>query len=373
MLIQKQTVTNHTTLKPQLRPFFIFLRGQEQELLQNQKPTSTLHSSLTQVFFSSLAIPIHPFLLCLLFSSSSQKTSPQWTSLKRDSLPSDRWTPFLTHFLPLSLDDEGGEILLEQSGKRPSDCHLLAYTSLSVFCKTSGQKGKSWKKTPETQANKWRWKSTSEAAAAGDPVLDSWITWAGAASHALLSTLTLRLLEQFSCLWKRTRFCCIFILPHCHYILTVLMQAQASVTVTSLQTRKGGSSPQTRLETRFRLLCVLGLLCSIDVCCVTHLAGGFLKQKEKKGIPQFPFPLRELPWLFSSEAAARLHRCCLSYLALVLFSSDNQGTPNTEAQTNTGGHQKPLFNFWDNFNHFLHGIFSWAWVHHQCDKRSTKM
>ena len=95
MLIQKQIVMNHATLKPQLWPFFIILRGWEQELLEKQKLTSTLHSSLMWSF-SSLAIPIHSFFFCLLFSSSFQKTSPQWISLKRDSLPSDRWTPFLT-------------------------------------------------------------------------------------------------------------------------------------------------------------------------------------------------------------------------------------------------------------------------------------
>lgn len=108
--------------------------------------------------------------------------------------------------------------------------------------------------------------------------------------------LTLRLLEQFSCLWKCTRFCCIFILSHCHYILTVLTWAQASVTVTPLQARKEESSPQTRLATRFWLRCALGLLCSIDMCCVTRLAGGFLKQKkEKKAYPGFHSHCEKFP------------------------------------------------------------------------------
>lgn len=46
MIIQKQRVMNHATLKPQLWPFFIILRGWEQELSEKQKLTSTLHSSL---------------------------------------------------------------------------------------------------------------------------------------------------------------------------------------------------------------------------------------------------------------------------------------------------------------------------------------
>lgn len=52
MVIQKQTVMNHATLKPQLWPFFIILRGWEQELSEKQKLTSTLHSSLMHFFFS---------------------------------------------------------------------------------------------------------------------------------------------------------------------------------------------------------------------------------------------------------------------------------------------------------------------------------
>lgn len=68
MLIQKQTVTNHATLKPQLWPFFLILRGWEQGLQQKQKLTSTLHSSLTRwVFFLSsdsytAFLPLSPLL-----------------------------------------------------------------------------------------------------------------------------------------------------------------------------------------------------------------------------------------------------------------------------------------------------------------------
>lgn len=354
MIIQKQRVMNHATLKPQLWPFFIILRGWEQELSEKQKLTSTLHSSLMWGWGFSLAIPIHPFFLCLLFSSSFQKTSPQWISLKRDSLPSDRWTPFLTlTFCLWALMTREVKYCWSNLER---DLAIVAcwHTPPCLRSAKHLARKKNPAKKPWNPNKQLQWKSISETAA-GDPVLDSWITWAGATSHALLSTLTLCLLEQFSCLWKRTRVCCIFILSHCHYILTVLRWAQASITVTPLQARKEESSRQTWLATRFWLLCALGLLCSIDVCRVTRLAGGFLKQKKtlkRHTLVSIP-TVRTSLVVLQLGCSTCLHRCCLSYLTLVLFISDNRGMPNTEAQTNMRGHQKLLFSFQDNFNHFF--------------------
>lgn len=71
--------------------------------------------------------------------------------------------------------------------------------------------------------------------------------------------------------------------------------------------------------------CVLGP-CFLHRCvsCNTSCRWVFqTKTRKKKGIPQFPFPPGELP---SGCSPARLqhilHHCCLSYLTLVLFTSE---------------------------------------------------
>lgn len=97
--------------------------------------------------------------------------------------------------------------------------------------------------------------------------------------------------------------------------------SQASGTSPSEQ----GSSSQTPPRSQILAAVCSGLASFIDVCRVAHLAGGFFKQnKQKKGIPQFPFPPGELPWLFSSQAAA--HSPLLLSHTGALHLRNNRGT-----------------------------------------------
>lgn len=94
------------------------------------KFASTLQRSL--MFFSSHVTPNTSFLHLSLLSQFP-KNKPSVNII-------EAWQPAIwktdsishSHFLPLSLDDWGGEIMLEQFGRRPSDCHLMAYTSFLV-------------------------------------------------------------------------------------------------------------------------------------------------------------------------------------------------------------------------------------------------
>lgn len=78
----------------------------------------------------------------------------------------------------------------------------------------------------------------------------------------------------------------------------------------------------------------------------------------KKASPSFHLHQENFPGCFPARLQHICHCCCLSSVTLVLFTSEKSG--NTEAQTNMRGHQKLLFSFQDNLNHFLRGIFSWA-------------
>lgn len=124
--------------------------------------------------------------------------------------------------------------------------------------------------------------------------------------------------------------------------------------------RKGGKfmANTTKKKPNFGC-CVLGH-CFLHRCvsCNTSCKVGFPnKTKQKKGIPQFSFPPGELPWLFSSQAAAHppLLLCLLSHIG-ALHLRKNRGT--LRHRPTRGDTRSCLFSFQDNFNHFLRGIFS---------------
>lgn len=239
-------------------------------------------AEISDGFFSSRVTPNTSFLHLSLLSQFP-KNKPSVNII-------EAWQPAIgktdsishSHFLPLSLDDWGGEIMLEQFGRRPSDCHLMAYTSFLVCVLQNiwpvRKNHEKKKPTTETWTNNWDGKASVRRLL---PVILHWTR----ESPGLEQLLTPPSPPLHSVFWNSllvlghvTRFRCIFILPH--YILAVSTWAQASVTVPPLRARRKERSSQTRVATRFWLLCALGLLCSIDMYHVTRLTGGFLKQKK---------------------------------------------------------------------------------------------
>lgn len=258
-------------------------------------------AEISDGFFSSCVTPNTSFLHLSLLSQFP-KNKPSVNII-------EAWQPAIgktdsishSHFLPLSLDDWGGEIMLEQFGRRPSDCHLMAYTSFLV-CVLQNiwpvRKNHEKKKPNNWNLNKQlRWKSISETAAAGDPALDSWITWAGATSHAPLSTFALRLLEQPPRPWTWYKISVyLYFASLSLHLGSINVSSGISHCPSSPSKKEGKILTDTSSNQILAAVCSWLALFHWYISCNTSYRWVF---KTKKVIAQFPFLLWELPWLFS--------------------------------------------------------------------------
>lgn len=219
---------------------------------------------------------------------------------------------------------------------------MLASTSCSALCKTSGQEEKQNPKPCKTEPlspkpTKGGWKSSSEVTAAGDPRLASRITWAGATSHLLLllSTLTLHLLELF---WRCRRFCCVFISSHCHHTLR-----HQSLSLLSQQSKGGKLSTGTTSKQLQAAECSQLALFPLMCVVLPRLAGGFLHHHHHHTTQTKRQPPASTPTVRTSLVVLQL-ACSTSSLLLSLLShtwcSSPQltgGTATPEAQANGEG------------------------------------
>lgn len=163
-------------------------------------------------------------------------------------------------------------------------------------------------------------------AAACSPAWDSWIT--ARQRPPMLSTLTLRLLEQFSHLWKRAMFCCSAVSPSPH----LGCMAVSSSTAHQHCPRAGRKEGQQLTADRRALLCALSLLCSV-ARLVQCLTGGVCKKQRKEMHPRLQShcgaPLAA-PQPGSSTAAS--HHTVLLFISDIWGADQDDGAPRVLVQ-----------------------------------------